>query len=79
VGSLRASDPLPGDIADILDYFLPDMFCGLIYEVVLQHSQILWAAIVAMVIYFLVRNSARHQTVNVAECLRRLVMKAVNS
>ncbi len=70
---------LLGDIAQILDYVLPDMFCGLISVVVLQHSQILWAAIVAIVIYALVRRSARHKTVRVAERLRRLVMKAVDS
>jgi uncharacterized protein (DUF2235 family) len=70
---------LLGDIADILNYLLPDMFCGLISVVVLQNSQFLWAAIVAMVIYFLVRSYARHQTVNAAERLRRLVMNAVNS
>jgi hypothetical protein len=68
-----------GDLAEILDYFLPDMFCGLIYEVVLQHTWILWAAIVLLVLYIGVRNRARHFTVLAAERLRRLVIKAVNS
>ena len=67
-----------GHIADILNYILPDMFCGLISVVVLQSDWVLWAAIASVVIYLSVRNNARHKTVIIAERLRRLVMKAVN-
>jgi hypothetical protein len=70
---------LMGHIADILNYFLPEMFEGLITVAVLQYSWIFWTAILFLVIYVMVRNRARHQTVRVAERLRRLVMKAVNS
>jgi hypothetical protein len=70
---------LMGHIADILNYFLPEMFEGLVTVAVLQYPWIFWTAIIFLVIYVLVRNRARHQTVRVAERLRRLVMKAVNS
>lgn len=71
---------LMGDIAEILNYMLPDMFCGFISVVVLQNNSYpFWAAIAAIVIYIFVRGWARHKTVDVAERLRRLVMKAVNS
>lgn len=66
-------------IAQILDIVLSDMFCSLITLVVLQNSQILWTVIAIIGFYFWIRSIARENTVLVAERLRRLVMRAVNS
>jgi len=55
------------------------MFCGLIFMVVLEYSQIFWVAIVVILIYFRVRNYAWQRTVITAEYLRHLVAKAMNS
>ena len=66
-------------MTDILNYILPDMFGGLITQVVWNNGWIFAAAIAVLTIYFSFRSFARHSTVKIAERLRRLVMKAVSS
>lgn len=66
-----------GHLAEVLDYFLPDIFCGLItLTLVEDKGKIFWTAIAVIVVYMIVRTIARHQTVNLAERLRRLVVRA---
>ncbi len=63
-------------IADILEYFSPKFFDGLIEVAVVQEP---WWAIIAatsIILYLFIRNSLRNKTTFYAECLRKLIINS---
>ncbi|MDQ6969852.1 MAG: DUF2235 domain-containing protein [Mariprofundus sp.] len=65
---------LLGDVADILDYFLPEFLEPLVDATVIQHPFVLGATALLIVVYMKVRAHCRARTVEACERLRHLVI-----
>lgn len=63
-----------GEVANILDYFTPDMFDGLIQVAVVQKHEIFVTAVVALILYVVVNRVLVNKTVAACESLRHLVI-----
>ncbi|MES0371668.1 MAG: DUF2235 domain-containing protein [Mariprofundaceae bacterium] len=63
-----------GDLADILDYILPDFFAGLIELAVVQNPQIFVSAVAGIFVYIIVRSVFREKTIDACESLRHLII-----
>lgn len=63
-----------GDVADILDYFSPDMFDGLIEVAVVQRPYLLITAFILVIVYYFVRRGLYNRTVDAAETLRHYII-----
>lgn len=63
-----------GHIADVLDYFLPDLFGGLITVVVVKHPAILGWAIFVICLLYGARMCARLKTIKACEKSRDIVL-----
>ncbi len=65
-----------GDVADVLDYFLPSFFTGIIEIAVIQNPLWLFGWMAVLVIYIWVRSFARSATTEACQDKRRLVVMA---
>jgi len=65
---------LAGDVADILDYILPEFLEPLVDSLVIQHPFILAVTVLLIVIYVKIRTYCHRQTVEACERLRHLVI-----
>ena len=63
-----------GKFAEILDYFSPDMFDGVIDVVIVQEPRIFQTAVVLTVIYYCIRRYLLKQSVIAGEELRHVIM-----
>lgn len=63
-----------GDVADMLDYFSPDMFDGLIEVAIVQKPYIFLIVIILVIIYSFVRRSLYSKTVEAGETLRHYII-----
>ena len=80
--SLWVNPPLPkpehvglwGDLADILDYILPDFFAGLIDLAVVQKPYLFVSASAFVILYLFIRRWCREKTVDACEDLRHLII-----
>lgn len=63
-----------GDVADILDYFSPDLFDGLIEVAIVQKPYLFITAIILVIIYLFVRRSLYNRTVTACETLRHYII-----
>lgn len=59
-----------GEFAEILDYFSPDMFDGLIDLVIVQNSFIFKVAIALVIFYYFVKRYLLRKTIEACESLR---------
>jgi len=65
---------LAGDIADVLDYMLPQFLEPLADSMIIQHPFILVVTVVLIVVYIMLRTYCRRQTVEASERLRHLLI-----
>ncbi|VAX11446.1 FIG00853498: hypothetical protein [hydrothermal vent metagenome] len=63
-----------GDLADILDYILPDFFDGLINVAAAQHYYLFIGAAIVVYVYVRIRRWCRIKTTDACERLRHLII-----
>ena len=63
-----------GEVANILDYFSPDMFDALIHVAVTQNPRLLMGALIVLAVYLIVNRYLKLKTVDAGETLRHYII-----
>ena len=70
-----ARDGFWGNVADILDYFSPDMFDGLISVAIMQRPYLVITALVLVIVYLRIRYKLHQNYVSACEDFRHILIE----